>query len=141
MNKNIGSGGRDDEEEGERNDEPKEGAVEIPSHRARGRPQHSKNKPKPPIFVTRDNPNALHNHVMEVANGSDVAESIAQFARKRQRGVCVLSANGILYTGKDDGSPIPPCCCANPLIPRPGVDPSPPPPPRCWCKNSVATVV
>lgn len=31
---------------------------------------------------------------MEVANGSDIAESIAQFARRRQRGVCVVSASG-----------------------------------------------
>ncbi|KAL2549155.1 AT-hook motif nuclear-localized protein 20 [Forsythia ovata] len=94
MNENFGSGGGEDEDEREHSDEPKEGAVDIPSRRARGRPPGSKNKPKPPIFVTRDSPNALRSHVMEVANGSDVAESIAQFARKRQRGVCVLSANG-----------------------------------------------
>lgn len=56
----------------------------------------SKNKPKPPVFVTTDSPNALHSHVMEVASGSDVAESIAEFARKRHRGVCVLSASGIV---------------------------------------------
>ncbi|KAL2558000.1 AT-hook motif nuclear-localized protein 20 [Forsythia ovata] len=56
----------------------------------------SKNKPKSPVFVTRDSPNALRSHVMEVASGSDVAESIAEFARKRQRGVCVLSASGIV---------------------------------------------
>ncbi|XP_073012163.1 AT-hook motif nuclear-localized protein 20-like [Typha latifolia] len=31
---------------------------------------------------------------MEVAGGADVAESIAQFARRRQRGVCVLSGAG-----------------------------------------------
>ncbi|OIT38046.1 at-hook motif nuclear-localized protein 20 [Nicotiana attenuata] len=31
---------------------------------------------------------------MEVAGGTDVADSIAQFARRRQRGVCVLSGNG-----------------------------------------------
>nr|GMD81608.1 AT-hook motif nuclear-localized protein 20-like [Ipomoea batatas] len=31
---------------------------------------------------------------MEIAGGSDVADSIAQFARRRQRGVCVLSGNG-----------------------------------------------
>lgn len=31
---------------------------------------------------------------MEIASGTDVAESIAQFARRRQRGVCVLSGNG-----------------------------------------------
>ncbi|KAH6762648.1 AT-hook motif nuclear-localized protein 20 [Perilla frutescens var. hirtella] len=86
--------GGGDEEEMEQSDDPKEGAVEVPGRRARGRPAGSRNKPKPPIFVTRDSPNALRSHVLEVANGSDVADSIAQFARRRQRGVCVLSANG-----------------------------------------------
>ncbi|KAA8534628.1 hypothetical protein F0562_032113 [Nyssa sinensis] len=98
MNENGGSGsgggGGDDEEERENSDEPREGAIEVATRRPRGRPPGSKNKPKPPIFVTRDSPNALRSHVMEVANGSDVAESIAQFARRRQRGVCVLSASG-----------------------------------------------
>lgn len=77
-------------------DEPKEGAVEIGStcRRPRGRPPGSKNKPKPPIFVTRDSPNALRSQVLEVAGGSDVVECIAEFARKRQRGVCVLSGSG-----------------------------------------------
>lgn len=90
-----GGGGGGEEEEREQSDDPKEGAVEAPAgRRARGRPSGSKNKPKPPIFVTRDSPNALRSHVLEVASGSDVAESIAQFARRRQRGVCVLSANG-----------------------------------------------
>jgi len=78
----------------EQSDEPKEGAIEAPARRPRGRPPGSKNKPKPPIFVTRDSPNALRSHVMEVAAGTDVAESIAAFARRRQRGVCVLSAAG-----------------------------------------------
>ena len=76
-------------------DEPKEGAVVVPANRRpRGRPPGSKNKPKPPIFVTRDSPNALRSHVMEVAGGADVAESIAHFSRRRQRGVCVLSGAG-----------------------------------------------
>lgn len=83
-----------DQEEKDNSDEPREGAVEIPTRRPRGRPAGSKNKPKPPVFVTRDSPNALRSHVLEVANGSDVADSIAQFARRRMRGVCVLSANG-----------------------------------------------
>lgn len=74
--------------------EPREGAVEVGTKRPRGRPPGSKNKPKPPVFVARDSPNAIQSHVMEVAGGGDVAESIAQFARRRQRGVCVLSANG-----------------------------------------------
>ncbi|OAY65570.1 AT-hook motif nuclear-localized protein 18 [Ananas comosus] len=52
------------------------------------------NKAKPPIVITRDSANALRTHVMEVAGGCDVAESVAAFARRRQRGVCVLSGVG-----------------------------------------------
>jgi predicted DNA-binding protein with PD1-like motif len=75
--------------------EPREGAVvAAPNRPPRGRPPGSKNKPKPPIFVTRDSPNALRSHVMEVAGGADVADAIAQFSRRRQRGVCVLSGAG-----------------------------------------------
>lgn len=92
------SSSRDEEEDYNRDngsDEPKEGAVhEVGTRRPRGRPAGSKNKPKPPIFVTRDSPNALKSHVMEVAGGADVAESVAHFARRRQRGVCVLSGSG-----------------------------------------------
>ncbi|XVF42263.1 hypothetical protein PTKIN_Ptkin01aG0346700 [Pterospermum kingtungense] len=91
----TGSGGTGDEEEREHSDDPREGAVEVSAtRRPRGRPPGSKNKDKPPIFVTRDSPNALRSHVMEIANGSDVAETLAQFARRRQRGVCVLSGSG-----------------------------------------------
>lgn len=92
INDNPGTG--DDEEEKDNEGEPTEGAVEVGTRRPRGRPPGSKNKPKPPIFVTRDSPNALRSHVMEVAGGHDVAESVAQFARRRQRGVCVLSGSG-----------------------------------------------
>ncbi|XP_052188609.1 AT-hook motif nuclear-localized protein 20-like [Diospyros lotus] len=86
----------DEDEDRDNRDEPKDGAVEVGARRPRGRPPGSKNKPKPPIFVTRDSPNALRSHVMEVAGGSDIAESIAQFARRRQRGVCVLSGSGLV---------------------------------------------
>ncbi|KAH6757074.1 AT-hook motif nuclear-localized protein 20 [Perilla frutescens var. hirtella] len=88
-----GSSSRGEDEDGG-GDEPREGAIEVSNRRPRGRPPGSKNKSKPPIFVTRDSPNALRSHVMEVASGTDVAESIAQFARRRQRGVCVLSGSG-----------------------------------------------
>lgn len=64
------------------------------TRRPRGRPAGSKNKPKPPIIITRDSANALRTHVMEVADGCDVMESVATFARLRQRGVCILSATG-----------------------------------------------
>ncbi|XP_026397001.1 AT-hook motif nuclear-localized protein 16-like [Papaver somniferum] len=78
---------------------PKMPSVTIASQgesarRPRGRPAGSKNKPKPPIIITRDSANALRAHAMEVSSGCDVSESIANFARRRQRGVCILSGTG-----------------------------------------------
>ncbi|KAL4312006.1 hypothetical protein GQ457_01G055710 [Hibiscus cannabinus] len=60
----------------------------------RGRPAGSKNKPKPPIIITRDSANALESHVMEIGSGCDIMENVSTFARRRQRGVCILSGNG-----------------------------------------------
>ncbi|KAI3783631.1 hypothetical protein L1987_42717 [Smallanthus sonchifolius] len=94
MNDNVNTTGSEEDERDNNSDDPREGAIEPSNRRPRGRPPGSKNKPKPPIFVTRDSPNALRSHVMEVASGTDVADSIAQFSRKRQRGVCVMSASG-----------------------------------------------
>ncbi|XP_071732562.1 AT-hook motif nuclear-localized protein 20-like [Rutidosis leptorrhynchoides] len=92
MNENNTS---EDDDRDNNSDDPREGAIETSNNRRpRGRPPGSKNKAKPPIFVTRDSPNALRSHVMEVETGTDIAESIAQFSRKRQRGVCVMSASG-----------------------------------------------
>ncbi|XP_052157810.1 AT-hook motif nuclear-localized protein 25-like [Oryza glaberrima] len=65
-----------------------------PMRRPRGRPLGSKNKPKPPIIVTRDSPNAFHSHVLEVAAGTDIVECVCEFARRRGRGVSVLSGGG-----------------------------------------------
>ncbi|KAJ4775128.1 AT-hook motif nuclear-localized protein 22 [Rhynchospora pubera] len=70
-----------------------EGAGEV-MRRPRGRPAGSKNKPKPPIIITRDSANALRSHVMEIGGGCDIVDSVATFARRRQRGVCVLSGSG-----------------------------------------------
>uniref|UniRef100_A0A0D9VFL8 AT-hook motif nuclear-localized protein n=1 Tax=Leersia perrieri TaxID=77586 RepID=A0A0D9VFL8_9ORYZ len=70
------------------------GGGESATRRPRGRPAGSKNKPKPPIIITRDSANTLRTHVMEVAGGCDISESITAFARRRQRGVCVLSGAG-----------------------------------------------
>ncbi|KAE8799388.1 DNA-binding protein-like [Hordeum vulgare] len=67
-----------------------------PMRRPRGRPRGSKNKPKPPIIVTRDSPNAFHSHILEVADGADVVQCLAEYARRRGRGVCVLSGAGVV---------------------------------------------
>ncbi|XP_024029084.1 AT-hook motif nuclear-localized protein 24 [Morus notabilis] len=64
------------------------------TRRPRGRPAGSKNKPKPPIIITRDSANALRTHVMEIADGCDIVESVSTFARRRQRGVCIMSGTG-----------------------------------------------
>ncbi|KAE9613166.1 putative AT-hook motif nuclear-localized protein [Lupinus albus] len=81
--------------ENKNNSEGKElgGETEM-SRRPRGRPAGSKNKPKPPIIITRDSANALKTHVMEVADGCDIVESVSNFARRRQRGVCIMSGTG-----------------------------------------------
>lgn len=64
--------------------------------RPRGRPPGSKNKPKPPIVITKESPNALRSHVLEVSSGNDITESIATFAQRRHCGVSVLSGSGIV---------------------------------------------
>ncbi|GAB4861880.1 hypothetical protein Ancab_037135 [Ancistrocladus abbreviatus] len=73
-----------------------QGGGEMARRRRRpGRPRGSRNKPKPPTIVTCDSaPNALTSHVIEVADGCDIMESIAVFAGSQQRGVCILSGSG-----------------------------------------------
>jgi predicted DNA-binding protein with PD1-like motif len=62
--------------------------------RPRGRPAGSKNKPKPPVIITRESANTLRAHILEVSGGCDVFETVATYARKRQRGICILSGTG-----------------------------------------------
>ncbi|KAL2559322.1 AT-hook motif nuclear-localized protein 25 [Forsythia ovata] len=70
------------------------GSTSNTSRRPRGRPPGSKNKSKPPIIVTRDSPNALRAHVLEVSPGNDIVDNLAVYACRRSRGVCVLSGTG-----------------------------------------------
>ncbi|KAG1342282.1 AT-hook motif nuclear-localized protein 17 [Cocos nucifera] len=64
--------------------------------RPRGRPPGSKNKPKPPVIITREaEPSAaMRPHVLEIPGGHDVVDSLARFARLRNLGICVLSGTG-----------------------------------------------
>lgn len=68
----------------------------VGRRRPRGRPLGSKNKPKPPIVVTKETPNSLRSHVLEIKTGSDIIECIAAFANRRGRGVSVLSGSGLV---------------------------------------------
>nr|XP_043612978.1 AT-hook motif nuclear-localized protein 23-like [Erigeron canadensis] len=72
------------------------GGGDSASRRPRGRPPGSKNKPKPPVIITRESANTLRAHILEIGNGYDVFESVATYARKRQRGICILSGSGIV---------------------------------------------
>lgn len=83
------------------------GSGEQMTRRPRGRPAGSKNKPKAPIIITRDSANALRTHVMEIGDGCDIVDCMATFARRRQRGVCVMSGTGNVtnVTIRQPGSP------------------------------------
>ncbi|KAL8542524.1 hypothetical protein ACS0TY_003403 [Phlomoides rotata] len=67
---------------------------DVMGRRQRGRPPGSKNKPKPPVIITRESANTLRAHILEVSSGCDVFEAVATYARKRQRGICILSGTG-----------------------------------------------
>ncbi|KAK4277930.1 hypothetical protein QN277_015849 [Acacia crassicarpa] len=83
----------DDQNMGGSHDGAEPGSKE---RRPRGRPPGSRNKPKPPVVVTKESPNALRSHVLEISSGNDVAESLSTFANRRHRGVSVLSGSGIV---------------------------------------------
>ncbi|KAF8024793.1 hypothetical protein BT93_F1847 [Corymbia citriodora subsp. variegata] len=62
--------------------------------RPRGRPPGSKNKPKPPIVITRDPEPSLSPYILEVPCGSDIVASLHGFCRRRSLSLSVLSASG-----------------------------------------------
>ncbi|AEE79400.1 AT-hook motif nuclear-localized protein 15 [Arabidopsis thaliana] len=99
---NSGSPNTQTQSQEEQNSRDEQPAVEPGSgsgstgRRPRGRPPGSKNKPKSPVVVTKESPNSLQSHVLEIATGADVAESLNAFARRRGRGVSVLSGSGLV---------------------------------------------
>ncbi|RWV91616.1 hypothetical protein GW17_00046092 [Ensete ventricosum] len=98
-----GSNNHPNEDEGNADDQST-GGLEVveggpggaASRRPRGRPPGSKNKPKPPVIITRESPNTLRAHVLEVASGTNIMDAVATFAHRRQRGVCILSGSGVV---------------------------------------------
>nr|GLL34511.1 AT-hook motif nuclear-localized protein 23-like [Ipomoea trifida] len=89
-------GRRDSEDETNRNRFSGEASAagDGLTRRPRGRPPGSKNKPKPPVIIARESANALRAHIFEVGGGCDVFEAVASYARKRQRGICILCGSG-----------------------------------------------
>lgn len=71
-------------------DEP---TIEV-VRRPRGRPPGSKNKPKPPLIITREPELAMSPHILEVPGGIDLVESIARFSHRKNTGLCVLTGSG-----------------------------------------------
>ncbi|KAF9620724.1 hypothetical protein IFM89_014245 [Coptis chinensis] len=77
-----GSGGQED------------GTIEV-AKRPRGRPPGSKNKPKPPIIITRESEFcAMRPLFLELPNGLDLIDAIARFTHRRNIGLTVLTASG-----------------------------------------------
>ncbi|KAK7330895.1 hypothetical protein VNO77_25101 [Canavalia gladiata] len=70
------------------------GPGDVVGRRPRGRPPGSKNKPRPPVIITRESANTLRAHILEVGSGSDVFDCVTTYARRRQRGICILSGSG-----------------------------------------------
>ncbi|PPD75771.1 hypothetical protein GOBAR_DD27302 [Gossypium barbadense] len=60
----------------------------------RGRPPGSKNKPKPPIVITRDSNSTMKPVILEISAGSDIIDAIISFARTHSVGVSIISATG-----------------------------------------------
>lgn len=62
--------------------------------RPRGRPPGSKNRPKPPLIITRDPEPAMSPYILEVAGGNDVVQAIALFSRRKNMGLSILTGSG-----------------------------------------------
>ncbi|URD82887.1 DNA-binding protein [Musa troglodytarum] len=66
------------------------------ARKPRGRPPGSKNKPKPPVVITKASESAMHPVVLELAGGSDIVSGVTDFARRRRVGVSVLGGSGTI---------------------------------------------
>ncbi|KAJ8762628.1 hypothetical protein K2173_008067 [Erythroxylum novogranatense] len=71
-----------------------DGATIEVVRRPRGRPPGSKNKPKPPVIITREPEPAMSPYILEVPGGSDIVEAISRFCHRKNIGICVLTASG-----------------------------------------------
>ncbi|TQE06874.1 hypothetical protein C1H46_007512 [Malus baccata] len=71
-----------------------DGATIEVIRRPRGRPPGSKNKPKPPVIITRDSEPPMSPYILEVHSGNDVVEAVSRFCSRKNIGLCVLTGSG-----------------------------------------------
>ncbi|KAI3897678.1 hypothetical protein MKX03_019181 [Papaver bracteatum] len=73
-------------------------SAQLLSRKPRGRPPGSKNKPKPPIIITRevsrDDSKTMHPIILEISAGSDIIETVSQFSVKHHFCLSILSGSG-----------------------------------------------
>ncbi|XP_040993445.1 AT-hook motif nuclear-localized protein 28-like [Juglans microcarpa x Juglans regia] len=71
------------------------GSITEISKKPRGRPPGSKNKPKPPIVITKGcDSAAMKPVILEISAGSDVVKTVMQFANRQHVGISVLCGSG-----------------------------------------------
>ncbi|KAE8731284.1 AT-hook motif nuclear-localized protein 17 [Hibiscus syriacus] len=70
-----------------------DGSMEV-IRRPRGRPPGSKNKPKPPLVITRESDPSMNPYILEIPGGNDVVGAISRFTLRKNIGICVLTASG-----------------------------------------------
>ncbi|KAF7817024.1 AT-hook motif nuclear-localized protein 17 [Senna tora] len=66
--------------------------------RPKGRPKGSKNKPKPALLASSVSvSDHMAPYLLQVPHGNDVVQAISQFSRRKNIGICVLSASGTVF--------------------------------------------
>lgn len=73
-----------------------DGATIEVVRRPRGRPPGSKNRPKPPVIITREPEPSMSPYILEVPGGNDVVEAISRFCRRKNMGICALTGSGMV---------------------------------------------
>lgn len=71
-----------------------DGATIEVVRRPRGRPPGSKNKPKPPVIITRDSEPAMSPYILEVPGGSDIVDAVSRFSCRKNIGLVILTGSG-----------------------------------------------
>ncbi|KAE8732372.1 Calcium-dependent lipid-binding family protein [Hibiscus syriacus] len=66
----------------------------TPARKLRGRPPGSKNKPRPPLVITRESDSVMKTVILEISAGCDIIDTVTNFAQRNHVGVTIISATG-----------------------------------------------